>query len=160
MPKPLQTSARNNNVAPLARREGWDLRLLEYLQAEAAEPSAWGVRDCCTFTADCLQRLAGVDLAQLEGLRGKYQSAQGAYSLLKRNYRGGVEEMAAALAEKYGLPEIPPPFAGRGDPVLFDAPEGPTLGLVDFDGRSILARNPAGLTRYPVAIARRAWRIP
>lgn len=63
----------------------------------------------------------GVDHAA--DLRGTYSTALGAARILKD--KGGIE----AIVDAAGYPREPVSFAQRGDLVLFDMPDGPTLGV-------------------------------
>ncbi len=133
----------------LTRKENWPELLLASVEAAHTQPFAWGKHDCCTFAADCVQAMTGVDL--MERFRGRYTSARGAI-------RAGAEAGYTALADIWNaLPEIAPLTAQRGDVVLFEAVEGLAVAVVI--GHQAVAAGPDGVTLVPLELWLKAWRV-
>lgn len=136
----------------LKRFPDWPERLARYIDASVNKPFVWGQNDCCLFAMDCVMAITGEDLAA--PYRG-YQSQMQAVRMLHKN--GGVAGIANAVALKYGIQEIAPAMAGRGDVCLFDIGRGDTLGI--RAGGHIFAPGRDGLIGFPILQALRAWRI-
>jgi hypothetical protein len=85
-----------------------EARLTIYLQQAASRPFEWGSDDCCTFGADWVEMIRGVDLAA--EFRGKYLTAMGAERFIRS--AGGLLALVAAQCEKHGLKPTPSPEIG------------------------------------------------
>lgn len=133
------------------------MRLDAYLVFIAEDAFSWGSNDCALFACNVVRELTGVYLGQQ--FRVGYHTKTTAYAALKRFAGGGLETLAEKLAAEHGLQEVPVRMAQRGDIVLLEASEGPTLAIVGMDGIHVTAPGPAGLVRWPLERARRAWRI-
>lgn len=133
-----------------ARTENWPEKLLEQVDLARSAPFAWGAHDCCTFAADCVLAMTGVD--PMERFRGRYSSAAGAV-------KAGAKAGHATLADLWSaaLPEISPALAGRGDVVMFLSVEGLAIGVVT--GHQAAAAGPDGLAWAPMDLWLRAWRV-
>jgi len=138
----------------LRRFEDWPLRLEAAVTERAGKPFQWGDHDCCLAVCDVVKEMTGTDLAR--GLR-RYKTKRGAMNRMGRF--GGVAGVAAAMAEKYHVEEIDPPFCQRGDVVVIEADQGPTLGIVWLDGRTVMAASEVGWSEHPLEKATRAWRV-
>lgn len=136
----------------LKRLPDWSIRLDRKITACVKEPFVWGENDCCLFAMDCVRIITGEDLA--EPYRG-YKSQREALRLLNRS--GGIAGIAEAVARRYGIEEILPVLAKRGDVCLFDIGRGDTLGI--RSGEYIFAPGYEGLAGFPMLQALRAWRI-
>lgn len=136
----------------MTRREDWPERLLAYVEAQRNTPFFWGKNDCALFAAGAVLAMTDVDLAA--GVRGRYTTARGALKTLRSN---GAEDLAAWLTRALGEP-IPPALARRGDVVIFEAVDGPALGVVV--GSQAAAAGPEGVTCVPSARWQQAWRVP
>jgi len=137
-----------------ARRENWPALLAAELARASARRFRYGRHDCCLFAADVARALTGRDPAA--DIRGKYRSRQGAQHLI--DAAGGLEALAAQLAERSGYVEILPALAQRGDVVLIETGGQDALGVIDLNGR-IAAAGLDGLVYLPAAVGRRAWRV-
>ena len=73
------------------------------------------------------------------------------------NRSGGILGIADTVAAQFGIPEILPLTAQRGDVCLFDIGRGDTLGI--RAGEHIYAPGFKGLIGFPALQAVRAWRI-
>lgn len=146
----------------IRRREDWPEVLAHYEEVSGSHelPFAWGVRDCCTLACDAFQLITGVDV--MADLRG-YHTALEATRRLKRFAGGGLEQAVEKIAAQFGLQEIVPGLAQRGDAVLVDVetPDGVSVALayVCTNGMDIATMAPVGVKFLPLASGRRAWRI-
>ena len=97
--------------------------------------------------------------------RGRYHNRREARAVMKE--RAGTSRFAdffAAMAQEYGMKEVPVLEAHRGDVVLVEAESFCSLGLISLDGQRIIL---AGETRDGVqglgfvGLERgvRAWRV-
>lgn len=141
----------------MKRFEDWTVRLDAYLDWIAEESFSYGTHDCALFACNVVRELTGIDIAK--EFRGKYHTKAGAYAALKKFAGGGLEAIALKMAAEHGMEEIPVKMAQRGDVVLLEATEGPTLAVVTLDGTHVTAPGPTGLVRWPVDKGRRAWRV-
>lgn len=141
----------------LKRFEDWTVRLDAYLIWIGEDAFEWGRHDCALFACNVVQELTGADLAN--DFRGKYHTKAGAYAALKKFAGGGLEKTAEKIAAEHGMEEVPVRMAQRGDIVLLEATEGPTLAVVCLDGTHVTAPGPTGLTRWPVDKGLRAWKV-
>src|SRR5579864_5172264 len=124
----------------LTRVAHWDTRALyNFLRERAREPFAWGKNDCALFVADAVEAMTGVDIAA--EFRGLYQSEEEAFALIRTVTGGeGIEAAAAWCAARHNLEEFAYPLgARRGDLVTLEDAGRVIAGLVDLNGRHILA---------------------
>jgi hypothetical protein len=144
----------------LKRRDHWDTKYFSpFIFARRDRPFAWGENDCALFVADGIEAMTGVDIAA--DFRGRYQNETGALELV-RTLTGGrtVVHAAAWCAAKFEIDEWSGPlYAQRGDMVALEDAGRMILGLVDLNGRHIIAVGEAGLKRLPFAAGVRAWRV-
>lgn len=105
---------------PLIKYVDWPQRVATTLEAARERPFVWGEFDCCLFAADVIAAQTGTDLAK--ELRGRYRTELGAARVLKK--AGGIEALLDAHFSR-----VPPGMAQRGDVLLFDGEQGPTLGV-------------------------------
>ncbi len=142
----------------MRRLKDWPGRLASFITATEDDSFVWGENDCCLRAANAVKVITGVDVATK--FRGKYKTARGAAGVLKRFTNGGVGELAFKIAQDYGLEEIHPSFAQRGDVVLVELPEtGPSLGFIDLNGLIRAVHESGGDVQLPVSKAVTAWRI-
>lgn len=134
----------------MTRLEYWPQILADFIAA-ADRPFCWGTWDCGLLAADCVQAMTGVDIAA--EFRGRYTTARGA----RRVMRGSMAEMMARVSHTYGMPEIRPAMAQRGDMVMVDTPLGDALGICV--GARVACAGPDGLAMLPLSAARCAWRV-
>jgi hypothetical protein len=144
----------------MQRNHSWPEDLHMFIEARKSEPFSWGINDCCTFTADAILAMTGVDTAA--EYRGKtYTTEAAAFAELHAICAGAtVEDAAVYAANKYGMTALPSVlFAQRGDLVLLSGPDGLALGIVYLNGKEALFVAPDGLHRIPVKTCTRAWRV-
>lgn len=139
-------------MSKLVRLPDWPERLSEIIDASRHKPFIWGEHDCCLFAMDCVEAMTGVDLAEpFRGYKGKKQG----FMVLKEH--GGVKGIAESVADKFGIEEIDPAFAGRGDVCLFNIGQGDSLGI--RAGEWIYAPGLEAIAAMRLSLAKRAWRI-
>lgn len=131
------------------RYHDWQIRFAAFVAARQTMPFAWGANDCCTFAADCILAITGVDVALSE--QRQQSSALQAARLLKTV--GGV---AGAATSALGEP-MPALMAQVGDVVLADAAGRDMLAICN--GATCMAPGPAGLVHISMATARKCWRV-
>lgn len=131
------------------RVHDWPEQLHLLMSSFDAQPFVWGAHDCCTFAADAVFCITGID--RMASYRGGYKTAAGAARKLRA--AGGLE---AAITAELGDP-IPLLMAQRGDVVCFTSPLGDTAGVCM--GTSIAAAGLAGITYTPISQAFKAWRV-
>lgn len=136
----------------LTRFSNWPEALATEIARVWAKPFVWGDNDCCLFAANCAVAITGSDIAA--SFRG-YSTFEEASAILDRF--DGVAGLAEAVARRYGLPEITPAKARRGDVCLLDAGKGETLGVCAGD--RIVCPGFRGLVAYPLLQGIRAWGI-
>jgi len=117
----------------MERIEGWEIKLDDFINSRQNQKFVWGTHDCALFACDSIKEITGVDPAYF--FRGKYETKDEAYSLLKEFAGGGLEETVEKLSLDLGFEEVKEKFASRGDWVLCNVPtvineELPTLGII------------------------------
>lgn len=103
------------------KKENWKKELIKYLEKCHRKEFSYGLIDCCTFTADAVKAMTGVDF--MEEFRGQYKTKQEALSALK-NIGSGT--LLKTMKDKLGA------FVNRGkfgDVAFMWGKDGPTLGI-------------------------------
>ncbi|PZO89012.1 MAG: hypothetical protein DI626_00230 [Micavibrio aeruginosavorus] len=132
--------------------DNWPVAFAAALSHAENKPFIWGENDCCLFACNCIFATTGIDLART--FRG-YTTASEAAALIA-GY-GGLYQLVSAVCRKHDIPEILPRQARRGDPVLFEGGEGPTLGICTGD--KIAAPGRSRLATCGILKGINAWRI-
>lgn len=142
----------------MTRKEDWQTLLHDYLSSHSQTRFQYGVMDCCLFVADAVLAITDTDLAA--AFRGRYASRKAAFAAVK-SYCGRptVEAIAECVCAEHGVPEVPVPFARRGDMILIGEASRSTLGIVALHGQEVITVSKEGLWRLPLSLAKRAWRI-
>ena len=144
-------------MSRLARFPDWQSRLSSYVLENARRPFKYGELDCGLFVAGAICAMTGVDVAlELRGYTDRRQAFARIRSLCGRPT---VEAAAEHLAGVFGLAEISPLMAGRGDPVQLGEGRSSKLGIVAMHGFEVLIPYRDGLLRVPRSLALRAWRV-
>ena len=137
---------------PKLRVNDWVGVLGRYIAENSSGKFAYGVRDCCLFSAGAVKALTGVDvMADVH-----YSNARGAVREIRRF--GGVDEAVRSVMSKAGFEEVHPLTAHRGDVVVADIPK-PAAGIVSTDGWYAIFITPTGIGRVPLSHCRLAWRV-
>lgn len=141
----------------IRRAPGWEGTLDVFLQSRATARFSWGRHDCCLFACDAVLVMTGTDMAR--SFRDTYATALQAKRSLKQLGVETVGELADLFALRFGIREVAPAFAQRGDVVLLNRHLGESLGIVSLAGDEIAAPGEDKLAYLPFAEGRRAWRI-
>lgn len=100
--------------------------------------------------------MTGSDIAA--HFRGKYRSRSEALDLaLSYAGRRSIRALLEKALSDYSV--IPVLCAQRGDLVLVQRSRDVSLGVLALDGKAILAASQQGLTRLPLTLVVRAWRV-
>jgi len=141
------------HAAAPPRPDNWPALLDAFLQTRQNSPFDWAANNCCLFAADWVHALTGIDPAKAH--RGTVKTEEQAGAFLAK--KGGVLGLIKRAAKTHGWEEVPPAYAQRGDIILYDGPQGDTLGVCA--GATYAAAAPKGLAYYDMTHALRAWRI-
>lgn len=130
------------------RRGDWPQRLADYIERHRHTEFQWGTHDCCRFAAGAVEAMTDRDpMATFT-----YRNEIGAMRLIRQ--AGSLEVL---LHRTLGHPLQTVAEARRGDVVLSDLDNGPTVGIVC--GRVSAFAAPVGVLFVPTDKARMAWRI-
>jgi hypothetical protein len=142
----------------MRRHADWPQRFQQFLINQREQPFQYGERDCCLFVADAVLAMTGNDLAA--SFRGKYRTRKEALVLIK-DYAGkpSVEAVVEKVMQEHGLQEVLPSYAQRGDIVLVQRAKDYSLGIVDLNGKHVIAAAKKGYLRLDLSRATRAWRV-
>lgn len=138
----------------------WYEALDAYVAARADVPFAWGSNDCCTFAADWVLLVRGVD--PMADLRGAYKALtpnaghQGGAIAAGRALQaaGGL---LAAVTQRMGAP-IGGRFAQVGDVAFVTHPSG-RVAVGVCVGAFVAGPWERGLLMLPITQAEAAWRV-
>lgn len=134
------------------KTQGWENRLIEYLNVAARTGFRPGTFDCAMFFAGAVEAMTGIDFA--EQYRGKYKTIDGGLDML--NDRGYLDHLTyvETLFEEWPSPI----YAQRGDgAAILDERGHPALGIVQ--GEKIYAMGLTGLGLRPLSDAVKAFKI-
>lgn len=135
------------------KRQDWEFRLEFHIAAAVHRQFRYGYFDCCTFAADAILEMTGVDV--MRKLRG-YKGAQAARELLER--LGGMEKALETIASENRMEEVIVLKAQRGDLVLIRGKR-PACGILSLDGSWVVVPSARGIYRVPLTLCVRAWRV-
>ena len=136
-------------VDTLPRLRDWPERLDALLRARAEWPFVWGVHDCCTFCADAVLAITGVDV--MGTLRQRYQSAFEALALTQE--LGGLK---GAVSSVLGEP-CDPAFCTVGDVLLIANDDREVVALCN--GQTAVVVGMHGLITIPEPVVLAGWRV-
>ena len=114
-------------------------------------PFAWGVHDCCLWSATAVHAQTGRDPAA--AFRGLYHTRAEARAVIARDFGGDIENIPAAV----GLVLIPLLQARRGD-VVSARFKGYGVSLGVCIGSKAAFAGKAGLVFIPMERCLHAWR--
>lgn len=114
----------------------------EVIESYRSKPFEWGVADCCTFTADCVQTITGIDW--LADYRGLYSNEAAALALID----GSLLSRMNTLFE-----QVPLAYVGRGNVLMYDG----ALGVADSGRYGFFMTEPKGLRAIPILKCHYAW---
>ena len=141
------------------RFDDWPTRLAEAIDAERSIPFEYGVSDCSMFAANIIRAIRGDDI--FGRYRGRYKTKRGAYSITRGNPTNWVDRVGV----DFGLIEIDPAYAQRGDLVAIENNGDPGLGIVWLDPHLIVGKPERDEPPHIILVdtleahVTRAWRI-
>lgn len=136
----------------IKRVSNWPRHLADFIETRRHVPFAWGSQDCCTFASDAVLAIYGVD--PMAEFRGQYATGKEAVKIM-----GGSDmllDFANGVMLRAGFAEMPPEFAGQGDPVCVMLRR-MTCGI--HLGNVVAAPGQNGLVFLPPTEILTAWRI-
>ena len=141
----------------MIRREDWPERMDAAISLARRRKFSWGRHDCALFICDVVEAMTGTDMAY--GLRGRYSDELGAKAIAGELGGAGLRALARFIASRFGLQEVLPRYARRGDAVLARAAIGGRLAFGVCVGAETLIAGPDGLVAIPLERSVKAWRI-
>ena len=142
----------------MQRKPTWVDDLYAFVLSRKDTPYSWGANDCCSFVCEAMLSMTGTDV--FEAFRGKYtDEASAAEAMLEVTGSSDKLAMVDYMTNKFGMAEVPVPFAQRGDVVLLSVDGGFALGIVYLDGTNVVAVAGEGLHKVSISAAVRAWRV-
>lgn len=141
----------------MARVSDWPKHLSDAISGAAMTQPEWGSKDCCLMAADLVLAITGKDPAA--AFRGSYSSRLGAARIVAKY--GGIDALAAAIANENGWAEIQVLMAGRGDLVLRPSDDGrdwPALGIC-VGPKAVFPTITSNVRYVPLSECSRAWRV-
>jgi uncharacterized protein DUF6950 len=143
----------------MKRVQNWNSLLPSHTSANGrGKKFVWGAFDCALAACDSIKAITGVDPG--ENYRGKYSTAAEASAVIAQAGFATLGDFAAKVAAEYGMQEIGPRQARRGDLVFVNnrTPQG-ALGIVDLTGRRAACAAEHGRLLIPMGRWKRAWRV-
>lgn len=139
------------------RRQGWESRLAEVIEAARSRPYQLGAHDCFRFACSAIEALTGLDL--WAPWQGRYTTRREALRLLA-GYGG---TFTAAASRMFQAEPAPMGFARRGDIAEYVGPAGVDLAiephLVVVVGAQAAGLGEHGLYRIRRSSCAHVWRI-
>lgn len=141
----------------VTRFEHWPSLLSAFLDARRNARFEYGVHDCCLFAADALRAITGTDFAAQ--FRRQYYTRFGALRRMREHcIPPTVENLAAQVFASFGLREIAPGYAQRGDVLVLQQPHDTALGIIALDGMPVIAAERGwGISDRSHAL--KAWKV-
>jgi len=137
----------------MRRIAGWESALFDATRAAMPRAYEWGVHDCVTFAADCVEAMTGSD--PIADLRGHWRGPVSARRIMTEE---GADTLGDLAAQR--LPEIAPSLAQRGDIVLCKGDgDSDEEFLAVCQGHTAVGPAANGLIHVPMAQAKRAYRV-
>lgn len=137
----------------MTRREGWERRLQDVVQAAQGQPYRLGEHDCFRFACAAVEALTGED--RWAEWAGRYITRHRALRLLHEYGGGGFTE---AFNKFFGAEPVVRGLARRGDVLEYvDAAGEQHLGVCI--GAEVAVLGEAGLAFVKLSQCRHAWRV-
>ena len=94
----------------------------------------YGFSDCAMFAFDVVKAITGVDIEEIDKLRGTYSTPFGYKKLLVKNGYEDIREWVADICKSKNFNPISVTVAKRGDLVMcLDPEEGQCVGVMSGD---------------------------
>lgn len=134
------------------RAQGWERRLIDYIQSVAKTKFEWGKHDCFIFTGQCVKAIRGDNY--IDDMIGKYHDAQSSLDYAKSI---GVRNHIHFVARKFK--PRPSPFSMmRGDIAVLPGLQGDfSLGICQGTRAYTVGKN--GLYTVCASQVRKAFEI-
>jgi hypothetical protein len=143
----------------MQRYQDWAARLEVFLQEQKGRRFQYGSWDCCLFVCEAISAMTGSDLGV--EFRGKYDSLRSAEALIRRYCPvQSLSALVAGVATRWGMREVSPLHARRGDMAMIRRGRGYSLGMIALDGQRVLVL--VGRDRVaaiPRLVIARAWSV-
>lgn len=133
----------------LRRIPDWRYRLMDYCTRRQRQIFEWGTFDCCTFFADAIKCVTGVDV--LEGHRGKWNDEASAKRYLVETWGDMHSGLDAVLGDAVDIED-----AEIGEIILMSDHRYTCAGLCL--GKLTAFVDEGGVRYYRTADCARAWR--
>jgi hypothetical protein len=132
--------------------------LQSYLDLHRDEKFKYGTRDCCLFTAGCIEAMTGIDIAAW--FRGRYGTRKQSFALVKeRTGKASIQAVIEYVAKEHGFQPIPVAMAQRGDMVLIGKGARAVVGVVSLSGLDAMCLTRNQIVRVALDKATFAWRV-
>lgn len=140
------------------RAEGWETRMMQYLDHVARQPFVYGTLDCVIFACDHVENITGIDPLDgggrgANGRGGAWDNIKDGVKLITR-YRGSYEGIMDFYFNRRA-----PATAQRGDVVVKIVDDLKAFGIVGTGGRAYFKKQGLGLVSFAAASCALAWRI-
>ncbi len=119
------------------RPDGWEGRLVAYIEANSQSKFAWGKWDCGEFAAGAIDVMRCIRID-----RSVLATARGSIGFRSRRKPGQFREIVSIVCP---MVEVPGAMRQRGDIVLLQSDIGFALGLVDPRHSRIAALSRSGI---------------
>jgi len=136
----------------MTRHYDWLTKFREF-EENRYGPFKWGENDCCLYACDAIAAITGVDPAAK--LRG-YTTEAEANALIAQY--GTLEDLAVAITTEYGMPELSPKKAQRGDVVLCRWMDKLSLCIIGTHGHP-QGPSERGIVALPRGAMLRGWSV-
>lgn len=134
------------------RVDGWESKLMTWVQDAQQRPFRWGEWDCALAATDCVMLLTGDDLGA--DFRGHYSTHKGSLRTIKNLGYDGLKSIAT---DRLGEPLVTPKLAQRGDVVLAKTDNGQAL-LICI-GTQAVGPGESGMVSVEMDHCLKAWRV-
>ena len=133
------------------RKQNWDVILNNYIESIKDVEFKWGECDCCTFAANFVQKITGID--PIPEFRGHYTTSYGSKRALIKYGKGTLLETMDSKFKK-----IRPSFCKRGDLVLHIFDTGEATGIC-LGKNAVFKTLDKGIVLVPMKIIKYTWEV-
>jgi hypothetical protein len=143
----------------LKKHPQWVGRFIAAVDRRKNDEFDWQSHNCLSFSAELFQAVTGKSAEKLFP-KADCSTKRRAYAQMRKFQDGGMEKVGEKVAAHFGLTEVPPLTAQRGDLVVVDWDGEVAAGTVDLNGREVIVITPTkGLANIPIKHVVRAWRV-
>lgn len=134
------------------RSNDWTIKLSDAVHTARLLPFIWGVHDCVTFVAHCVDAMTGSDHVARMQRETAYHSEEEAYAVIASH--GG---WVGLISEFLGDHEETALYAAPGDVVLVINADREMLGIII--GHHVVAAAEEGLATLPYENIVTVWKV-